>query len=158
MKLQGFDEESGRYTFRLEAPERDWFKQVLQSFPVQQTPLQAAGVAPNEVIEKALAAGREKQKQEAEIFLRAGKMEIDADFNEFWDLTLSVGEVEALLQILNNIRVGTWVRLGKPDPRLETPLPEAPEEEMVRAHMMMHACAAWQGTLMAAVDPEMPTE
>jgi hypothetical protein len=34
-------------------------------------------------------------------------------------LTLSLDEVELLLQVLNDVRVGSWVRLGCPDPEAE---------------------------------------
>lgn len=41
-----------------------------------------------------------------------------------WQLSLSSGDLEWLLQILNDIRVGSWVRLGSPEERLETLSPE----------------------------------
>ena len=37
-------------------------------------------------------------------------------------LTLTHGEVEWLLQILNDIRVGSWVILGSPEPKRELSL------------------------------------
>ena len=106
----------------------------------------------NKALEKALAIGRQKLREKAEIFLKAGKIEIDAKFNEYWDVTLTSAEIEELLQILNNVRVGLWIQLGKPEPSIEELLPTKPSEEQVRAHMVMHVSAAWQGALMAAVD------
>jgi hypothetical protein len=162
--LLSSDKEAGKFTFRFEQAEREWFRHILDLYPVQQTPLKPINndASANELLEKALAEGRKKLRDNAAIFLKAGKIEIDAAFNEFWDLTLTAAELEEMLQILNNVRVGLWIRLGKPDPSIEQLLPTKPNEDQVRAHMVMHVCAAWQGILMAAVDGgeeiEPPTE
>lgn len=147
------DRDAGKFTFRFEQAEREWFRHILDLYPVQQTALKKdneAGV--NEDLEKALAGERKKLREDAELFLKAGKLDIDAAFNEFWDLTLTASEIEELLQILNNVRVGLWIRMGKPEPSVEELMPKGPSEEQVRAHMIMHVCAAWQTALMAAVD------
>jgi hypothetical protein len=152
------DKEVGKFTFRFEQAEREWFRHILELYPAQETPLRPINedASANELLQKALAEGRKKLRDDAQLFLKAGKLEIDATFNEFWDLTLTPGEIEELLQILNNVRVGLWIRLGKPEPSIEELLPTKPSEEQVRSHMIMHVCAAWQGTLMSAVDPESP--
>ena len=156
MTLLTADKEAGKFTFRFEQAEREWFRHILDLYPVQQTPLRPINddASANELLEKALADGRKKLRGDAQLFLKAGKLEIDAAFSEFWDLTLTAPEIEELLQILNNVRVGLWIRLGKPEPSIEELLPTKPSEDQVRAHMIMHVCAAWQGTLMSAVDPE----
>jgi hypothetical protein len=151
--LLSSDKETGKFTFRFEPPEREWFRHILTLYPVQQTPLKGAGDEhADELLEKALAEQRKKLRANAEIFLKAGQLEIDAAFKEFWDLTLNAVEVEELLQIFNNVRVGLWMRMGKPEPSIEQLMPTKPSEEQVRAHMLMHVTAAWQGALMAAVD------
>jgi hypothetical protein len=148
------DKEAGKFTFRFEQAEREWFRHILEQYPLQQTPMRPINddTGANELLEKALAENRKHSREHAGIFLKAGQLEIDKQFNEFWDLTLSGSEVEELLQILNNVRVGLWLRLGKPEPSLEELLPTKPSEDLVRAHMIMHVCAAWQGTLISAVD------
>ena len=153
MTLFSSDREAGKFTFRFEQAEREWFRHILDLYPVQQTALKGAEEASaNELLENALAERRKKLRTDAEIFLKAGKLEINAAFNEFWDLTLSPVEVEELLQILNNVRVGLWLSMGKPDPSIEQLMPTKPSEEQVRAHMVMHVSAAWQAALTAAVD------
>jgi hypothetical protein len=154
VKLLGSDKEAGKFTFRFEQAEREWFRHILELYPVQQTPLRPINddASANELLEKALADARKILRDHAEVFLKAGKLEIDPAFNEFWDITLSAPEIEDLLQILNNVRVGLWIQLGKPEPSIEQLLPTKPNEDQVRSHMIMHVCAAWQGTLMAAVD------
>ena len=153
MKLLSTDREGGKFTFRFEQAEREWFRHILDLYPVQQTALKGAEESgADDLLEKALAERRKKLRGDAEIFLKAGKLEIDPAFNEFWDLTLNATEIEELLQILNNVRVGLWLRMGKPDPSIEQLMPTKPNEEQVRAHMVMHVSAAWQAALMAAVD------
>ena len=154
MTLLSTDKETGKFTFRFATAEREWFRHILDLYPVQQTPLKPISddAGANELLEKALADARKKLRDDAELFLKAGKLEIDPAFHEYWDITLTGVEVEQMLQIFNNVRVGLWLRLGKPDPNIEQLLPTKPNEEQVRAHMVMHVCAAWQGILMAAVD------
>lgn len=154
MTLLTADKEADKFTFRFEHAEREWFRHVLDLYPVQQKPLKAINedAGANELLEKALAESRKKLRGDAELFLRAGKIEIDPAFNEYWDLTLTAAEIEELLQILNNVRVGLWIQLGKPEPSIEELLPTKPSEGQVRAHMIMHVSAAWQGALMSAVD------
>jgi hypothetical protein len=158
--LVSSDKEAGKFTFRFEQAEREWFRHIMNLYPAQQTPLRPINDdgGANELLEKALAEGRKKLREDADVLLKAGSLEIDPQFNEFWDLTLSAVEVEMLLQILNNVRVGLWLRLGKPEPSVEQLLPKKPSEDQVRAHMVMHVCAAWQGSLMAAVDGINPGE
>ena len=148
------DKEAGKFTFRFEQAEREWFRHTMSLYPVQEASLNRIENDPgaNELLDKALAENRKQLREEADILLKAGTLEINSEFKEFWDLTLSATEIELLLQILNNVRVGLWLRLGKPDPSIEELLPTKPNEEQVRSHMVMHVCAAWQGTLMAAVD------
>lgn len=158
MILLSSDKEAGKFTFRFEQAEREWFRHILSLYPVQQSALKKASevAGSDELLEKALADGRKKLRGDAELFLKAGKLEIDPKFNEYWDLTLTAVEIEELLQILNNVRVGLWIQLGKPEPSIEELLPTKPSEEQVRSHMIMHVCAAWQGAFMGAVDPELP--
>ena len=154
MRLVSSDKEAGKFTFRFEQAEREWFRHTMSLYPVQEASLNRIENDPgaNELLDKALAENRKQLREEADILLKAGTLEINSEFKEFWDLTLSATEIELLLQILNNVRVGLWLRLGKPDPSIEELLPTKPNEEQVRSHMVMHVCAAWQGTLMAAVD------
>jgi len=154
VRLVSSDKEAGKFTFRFEQAEREWFRHTMSLYPVQEASLNRIENDPgaNELLDKALAENRKQLREEADILLKAGTLEINSEFKEFWDLTLSATEIELLLQILNNVRVGLWLRLGKPDPSIEELLPTKPNEEQVRSHMVMHVCAAWQGTLMAAVD------
>jgi hypothetical protein len=124
-------------------------------YPVQEEPIRAqSDREKTELLEAALAENRSRLREKAELFLRSGKLEIDNEFKEFWDVTLTAVEIEELLQILNNVRIGLWIKLGRPDPADERKFVGPPSEEALQAHMIMHVCAAWQGVAMAATDPE----
>jgi hypothetical protein len=153
--------QGNRFTFSVEPAERSWFQHILQLYPVQQTPLApiSEDAGANELLEKSLEDARQKLRDEAAMFLKSGSLEIDAAFTESWNLILTGEQVEELLQILNNVRVGIWIQLGKPEAMSEAAFLATQSEENIRKHMIMHVCAAWQGVLMEAVDsPAEPTQ
>lgn len=152
MRLQGAEE--GRFRFRFETTEREWFKRILELYPVQHAPLTpiATDAGANELLEKALQEDRQKLRENAETLLKSGSLEIDAKFNEYWNLTLNAEQIEELLQILNDVRVGLWAQLGRPEVGAEVTFLAPQSEDIVRKHMIMHVCGAWQGALMGAVD------
>jgi hypothetical protein len=151
------EEGRGRVVFRFERGEREMFAQVLAMFPIKKDPMRAISQdrEAQALLEKTLGEQRAKAREEAERLLRTnGELVIDADFNEYWDLRLTEGEVEVLLQMLNNIRVGTWYELGCPEPTMDVKLEMPPDDQVVRGHVIMQFCAAWEGLLMSAVDEE----
>jgi hypothetical protein len=54
-----------------------------------------------------------------------------------WRLVLSPADVEWLLQILNDIRVGSWLMLGSPEEELEV-LSEKNAPHLLAMHMSGH--------------------
>jgi hypothetical protein len=56
-----------------------------------------------------------------------------------WKLRMRPGEWETLLQVLNDVRVGSWISLGSPDP-LPEELPKDPERARAMATMEL---AGW---------------
>ncbi len=64
-------------------------------------------------------------------------------------LTLTAGEIEWLLQVLNDIRVGSWVLLGSPDPKLE---PDEATPEEARLYLEMELAGVMEMHLLAAMD------
>lgn len=72
-----------------------------------------------------------------------------------WQQELSADEAEWLLQILNNIRVGAWERLGRPD---ELPRVAQLMSQGANAHawLMMLAGDLQMGLLLALSDPDAP--
>jgi hypothetical protein len=74
--------------------------------------------ASQQLLEEALAEHRSEQQR------RLSGMLNDSDRwsqdQHGWILRLSTGELEWLLQILNDIRIGSWIQLGSPEQNLET--------------------------------------
>jgi hypothetical protein len=73
-----------------------------------------SGAIDAELLQEALA-DRQRENREAleALFKRPGRFRK----NELgYSFRLTDGEIEWLLQVLNDIRVGTWVKLGSPGP------------------------------------------
>ena len=62
-------------------------------------------------------------------------------------LLLQPTEVEWLLQVLNDVRVGSWLALGEPD---EDKPPDLTPENF-RYAVAMEVCGAFQSALLAAL-------
>jgi len=71
----------------------------------------------NQLLEEALTEQRAENKKRVQIFLRDRYrfQHSDKDLR----LSLSTAELEWLLQILNDVRIGNWILLGSPDEKFE---------------------------------------
>lgn len=69
-----------------------------------------------------------------------------------WQLTLGGGEAELLLQSLNEIRVGSWEKLGSPD--FEAGQKPVLNEENFLALWAFQLSELFEGTLLAALTGE----
>ena len=67
---------------------------------------------------------------------------------------LKPGELEWLLQVLNDIRVGSWVRLGEPAENSISSL--EPTEENVQLAWALEIAGLFEHTLLAAADLSEP--
>ena len=67
-----------------------------------------------------------------------------------FDLTLTSAEIEWLLQVLNDVRVGCWLTLGEPEPGEE---PEVSEEN-ARYLIAMELCGLFESELLSALGVE----
>lgn len=65
------------------------------------------------LLDEALAEQRAENRKQLEAFL-AESARFDQT-EEGWHFSLSRTELEWLLQILNDIRIGSWIKLGSPD-------------------------------------------
>jgi hypothetical protein len=66
-----------------------------------------------------------------------------------WQFTLRHGEFEWLLQVLNDVRVGSWLALGSPE-ELPRSLPDDPQ---TAPHaVMMELAGLFQMTLLEAIE------
>jgi len=72
------------------------------------------------LLAEALAEQRTEYKKQLEAFL-ADPLRFEKT-DSGWRFSLSTVESEWLLQILNDVRVGSWIRLGSPEEQLEIKL------------------------------------
>jgi hypothetical protein len=69
-----------------------------------------------------------------------------------WNLTLTVSDADRMLQVLNEIRVGAWEKLGRPDFE-EGSRPEVTEENFL-CFWAFQLTDVFEGQLLAALDGE----
>ena len=113
----------GRWVFELGEVEKTLLVKVLTLYPMVPADYpkisRGSEQAENQkLLDEALAAVREENKLRVTGFLEArGRFRPGKEGEE---LHLKRGELEWLLQILNDIRVGSWLRLGSPEGPRET--------------------------------------
>ena len=64
-----------------------------------------------------------------------------------FELTLKPSELEWLLQVLNDVRVGSWLAMGEPERDEE---PEITEQN-AKYHFAMQVCGLFESSLLAAL-------
>ena len=119
---------NGKLLFHLSKREKHLLVEVLKLYPripSGHQPLSKSLGIPNRdanqrLLNEALAEQRAECKQHLRAFL-ADPQRFKEDQSGF-HLSLSGSEPEWLLQVLNDIRVGSWISLGSPEPPLEIKL------------------------------------
>ena len=122
MKLRKADQ--GQFFFQIGKREKLLLFEVLKFYPLIPASYSRGGhskqtgeESSRKLIEEALAEQRQENKRQLKAML-----EDPARFTEHdggWQFSMSQCELEWLLQVLNDIRVGSWIRLGSPDPKEE---------------------------------------
>lgn len=120
MKLIQADGE--QYVFRLGKRDRDLFAGVLRHYPLipvnhhrlSRSGVQAADPADQVLLEEAMASEKSEGRKRVDRLLNSPQRW--ATDRAAFRLTLTREEMEWLLQVLNDIRVGSWLKLGCPDP------------------------------------------
>ena len=116
---------ANRFVFHLGKRDKHFLLELLKLYPrmpsahqpLSKSAPSAQKQSNQELLDQALAEQRAENKKQLEGLL--------ADKERFKEtesgcrLSLTPGDVEWLLQVLNDIRVGSWVRLGSPEPKLE---------------------------------------
>jgi len=100
------------------------------------------------LLEEALAERVKENKRQLAAMLHEEQRfkETDAGYR----LTLSAPRMEWLLQVLNDIRIGSWLILGEPDEKKGKPV--ALTSENARHYAAMEFCGLFQMTLLDAVE------
>ena len=111
--------ENDRYFFQFGHREKALFEFLLRLYPVipsAHQPLSKTSAHKDEnqrLLDDALAEQRKENKQLVENLLKDAKR-----FKEKGaavEMNLSTGEIEWVLQVLNDVRVGNWILLGSPE-------------------------------------------
>ena len=147
---------NGKLLFHLSKREKHLLIEVLKLYPrilPAHQPLSKSLKVPNReanqhLLDEALAEQRAEGKKHLRAFL-ADEQRFEED-QTGWRLSLAASEPEWLLQILNDIRVGSWISLGSPEPPLEIKLlnaktaPDFWAMEMA-GHFQVQLIAAMEG-------------
>ena len=149
------EREGDRYRFGISQAERTVLFALLDRYPL--IPLshhrlcRSTGNSPSAeqaLLEEAMSARRSQLKNRVRQFI--------ADANRFrheknhWQVTLTREEIEWLLQVLNDVRVGNWIRIGCPDPDEGRRPPSTREGRLAVTEMEMAAHFEW--LLLEAVE------
>ena len=140
------------YLFELKPEERPVLKQLVEGYPVlppgalrpRRTPAASKAPADKKLLEEALAQHREEN---ARWLATVFKGALDGQTSD--RLLLDGRQIEILLQVLNDIRVGNWVHLGCPDgpnrPRLTA--------KNAAHYWLIELAGHFQTVLLSALDP-----
>ena len=152
MKLIQRDGES--FLFHISKREKGLLFEVLKLYPlipiahhrVSQTAAAPRVTESQKLLESALAdRTRENKRQLFEMLNQEARpQETDAVHR----LTFSAPQMEWLLQVLNDIRVGSWLILGEPDEKKGRPIEL--NDENARYYAAMEFCGLFQMTLLDA--------
>jgi hypothetical protein len=143
--------ENDRYFFQFAHDEKALFEFLLRLYPVIPSAHQAlsetsAKMDENQrLLDEALAEQRKENKQLVEQLLKdAGRFkETETDV----EMNVSAGEIEWVLQVLNDVRVGNWILLGSPEehPRFD------PNTENAAYLLAMEMAGQFQMHLLEAI-------
>lgn len=144
--------EEDKLIFQLTTPERQVFTALLSLYPVlrSQPPQVSRHTNTAEMLEEqellidALTAQRRENKRLVDAFLGESRRFQAQDNN--WRLQITPGERDWLLQVLNDIRIGSWLLLGAPDSEEKRDPP--PAEENLRLHWTLEVCGFFQMALL----------
>lgn len=153
MKLLKADQE--RFVFQLSEGEKGALLDVLKLYPrvppahhrlARQTTSDPEAES-QRLLDEALVEQRAQNKRQLRALLnRPGTFQ---RAQRSWRLTLRQGDFEWLLQVLNDVRVGSWLALGSPE-ELPRGLPDNPETAPLI--IAMELAGLFQMTLLEAFE------
>jgi hypothetical protein len=110
----------GRLGFQIERSEKRLLLEVLKLYPLipanhQQLSKTEQDDENQQLLEEALATQHLENKKQLEIMLKAKSRFRKIKGRESYSFSLKTSEADWLLQVLNDIRVGSWLKLGSPE-------------------------------------------
>jgi hypothetical protein len=144
-----------KLVFGISLPEKRLLFEVLKLYPLlsathHRLSRKSNIVQPNDhqrLLEESLADQRKENRKNVRAMLdKPGHFQTTASGGQ---LTLTGPEIEWLLQVLNDIRVGSWIALGSPDP--EQGKTATFDEKAVRHFQMMELAGAFEMVFLDAL-------
>jgi hypothetical protein len=142
------------FLFHLSEREKALLLQILSLYPSVPPGHQRAGksVDPRlqesrRLLDDALAQHRDANKKIVQAFITDPRRFTKATHGSH--LSLSPSELEWLLQILNDVNVGSWLKLGSPNPRLNIP---KLNEKNAQDFLMMGIATEFQASFLEALE------
>ncbi len=148
------------WTYHLNQREGDCLRSLLQQFPltanvpaqISKTGADPKTVEREKLLNESLAEHRNELKKQAMNLLGAGKFKRGENG---YRLTLNPEEREILLQIFNDIRIGSWHELGEPE-ELEPETPPPTERELV-LYSLMNLAGYFEAAFLHALGGDLPS-
>jgi hypothetical protein len=148
--------EPGRFLFQLGKREKDLLLTVLRQYPLVPVAHHTlrrgqppdADPASQKLLTEAMASNRQEQKGRVGALLEDPERFVPQGTG--YRISFSREEMEWLLQVLNDVRVGSWLLLGCPDPD-EGKAPEVTEAN-ARYLFLMELSGHFECVLLAALD------
>ena len=146
-------------SFLIGKREREMLFSLLQRYPAmaaahfrtRNPPRTEEAKQNQELLEEALAEQQKENRKQLEQMLAENGRFIENDLG--YTFRLSYSEIEWLLQVLNDIRIGSWIQLGAPD--LSSPNAPPLNEQTILLAWSMEIAALFQHSLLeAAQSPE----
>ena len=151
-----------KLVFEISLPEKRLLFEVLKLYPLisathhrlSKTARSAKHDENQRLLEESLAAQRQENRKNVRAMLNEpGRFQAAASG---FQLTLSGPEIEWLLQVLNDVRVGSWVALGSPDPEQGKKI--VFNEKILPHFRMMELAGAFQMVFLDALSGRTPVE
>ena|ERR1041385_3300780 len=148
-----------QFVFQIGQRERGMLAEVLRMYPL--VPPAHYHLAPSgqpaegdtqRLLDEALAEQRRENREKVQAMLDApGRFR---ETSRGLELNISPAQIEWLLQVLNDVRVGCWLQLGEPDDVELPPL----ERPAALYWVAMEFCGLWESLLLAALGVEQSPE
>ena len=145
-------------TFLVGKRERELLSAVLRHYPMviaghfsSRRPGHEPVEQSEALLQEALAEQQKENRRQVEEMLNEPGRFREHDLGFTFRLTPS--EIEWLLQVLNDVRVGSWIQLGEPDTSSRSALQEMKlDEHTVQLAWRMELAGLFQGALLAGIN------
>ena len=151
-------QENGHFVFDLGRREKELLLLVARRYPlvpatrhrVRQGPISKADAEKQQLLDAALAGHRQERRRQALALVNDARSFQPKPDGYWW--RLSASQVEWLLQILNDVRVGSWLALGEPEEFDEKALERGNEGDW----LTMEAAGHFETALLEALGVQQP--